>query len=62
MLDGAILTNPYSHKQMDRAIESALELPQNEQIERINKMVSAVEEFTVDDWAKEQMQSLETMN
>ena len=62
VLDGAILTNPYSHKQMDQAIESALELTQNEQIERINKMVSAVEEFTVDDWAKEQMQSLETMN
>ena len=59
VLDGAVLTNPYSHKQMDQAIESALEMPEDEQIIRISKMVSAVEDFTVSDWANEQMQSLE---
>ena len=35
VLDGAILTNPYSHRQMDEAIERALEMPQYEQIKII---------------------------
>ncbi|KZR87970.1 glucosylglycerol-phosphate synthase [Synechococcus sp. MIT S9504] len=59
ILDGAVLTNPYSHKQMDTAIDSAIDMPTSEQIERMEKMSSAVETFTVSDWADEQMGALE---
>ena len=61
ILDGAILTNPYSHKQMDTAIDSAIDMPASEQMERMEKMSAAVEAFTVSDWADEQMGALETM-
>ena len=59
VLDGAILTNPYSHRQMDEAIERALEMPKDEQIKRMGRMSSAVESFTVSDWVSEQMDALE---
>ena len=59
VLDGAILTNPYSHRQMDDAIERALEMPKDEQIKRMSRMSSAVESFTVSDWVSEQMDALE---
>ena len=60
ILDGAVLTNPYSHKQMDAAIDAAIDMPTSEQIERMEKMSSAVEAFTVSDWADEQIGALET--
>jgi glucosylglycerol-phosphate synthase len=59
ILDGAVLTNPYSHKQMDQAIDMAIDMPESEQLERMEKMSSAVEAFTVSDWADEQMSALE---
>ena len=62
ILDGAVLTNPYSHKQMDTAIDAAIDMPESEQIQRMEKMSSAVEAFTVSDWADEQMAALETQN
>ena len=62
ILDGAILTNPYSHKQMDTAIDAAIDMPASEQIQRMEKMSSAVEAFTVADWADEQMGALEAQN
>tara|TARA_B000000532_G_scaffold207985_1_gene176348 strand:- start:465 stop:1181 length:717 start_codon:yes stop_codon:yes gene_type:complete len=60
VLDGAVLTNPYSHKQMDNAIDAAIDMPSSEQLERMARMSSAVETFTVSDWAAEQMDALET--
>lgn len=60
ILDGAVLTNPYSHKQMDSAIDTAIDMPTSEQIERMEKMTTAVEAFTVSDWADEQMTALES--
>lgn len=59
VLDGAVLTNPYSHRRMDEAIEQALEMPENEQKRRMRTMTTAVESFTVQDWAEEQMGSLD---
>ena len=59
VLDGALLTNPYSHRRMDEAIEQALEMPENEQKRRMRTMTTAVESFTVQDWAEEQMGSLD---
>ena len=60
VLDGAVLTNPNSHKQMDNAIDTAIDMPNSEQLERMARMSSAVETFTVSDWAAEQMNSLVT--
>tara|TARA_B100000700_G_C15054062_1_gene861894 strand:+ start:1896 stop:3377 length:1482 start_codon:yes stop_codon:yes gene_type:complete len=59
LLNGAILTNPYSHRRMDEAIEEAIDMDVNEQIDRMNNMVKAVDSYTVDDWAFEQLNGLE---
>ncbi len=59
LLDGAILTNPYSHKKMDEAIEEAIAMPKNEQEFRMSSMTKAVETYTVKDWADEQMNNLQ---
>jgi glucosylglycerol-phosphate synthase len=58
VLDGAVLTNPYSHRRMDEAIDQALAMPPEEQQQRMRKMSAAVEAFTVSDWAEEQMGAL----
>ena len=55
VLDGAVLTNPYSNRRMDVAIESALAMDEDEQRERMSKMSEAVENYTVKDWAEEQL-------
>ena len=58
VLDGAVLTNPYSNRRMDEAIESALEMDEDEQRDRMSRMTDAVESYTVSDWAEEQMSGL----
>ncbi|WP_414153422.1 glucosylglycerol-phosphate synthase [Prochlorococcus sp. MIT 1300] len=58
LLDGAVLTNPYSHRRMDEAIEQAIEMPVDEQKSRMDSMSQAVESYTVQDWADEQLKSL----
>ncbi len=60
LLNGAILTNPYSHRRMDEAIEEAICMDTNEQMYRMENMTKAVESYTVKDWAKEQMELLES--
>ncbi len=59
LLNGAILTNPYSHKRMDQTIEEAINMTEVEQKQRMDNMTSAVEAYTVKDWAEEQMYQLE---
>ncbi len=58
ILNGALLTNPYSHKRMDESIEQAILMDEDEQIARMELMVKAVEAYTVKDWANEQINSL----
>jgi glucosylglycerol-phosphate synthase len=58
VLDGAVLTNPYSNRRMDEAIESALDMDEDEQRDRMSRMTDAVESYTVRDWADEQMSGL----
>ena len=58
VLDGAVLTNPYSNRRMDEAIESALEMDEEQQRDRMSRMTDAVESYTVKDWAEEQMAGL----
>ena len=55
VLDGAVLTNPYSNRRMDEAIETALAMPEDEQRDRMGRMSTAVENYTVKDWAEEQL-------
>ncbi len=55
VLNGAVLTNPYSHRRMDDAIEQAIAMTDDEQHQRMASMTTAVEAYTVQDWAEEQM-------
>ena len=50
-LPEAILTNPYSLSGMDRAIEAALVMPEDEQKERMAKMYKTVTTYDVKYWA-----------
>ena len=59
LLNGAILTNPYSHRRMDEAIEEAIEMNNEEQFLRMKTMTKAVESYTVTDWAIEQINLVE---
>ncbi len=61
LLNGAVLTNPYSHRKMDDAIKEALLMKESEQIDRMKLMTNAVEKYTLDDWAEEQMMGLDTI-
>ena len=55
ILDGAVLTNPYSNRRMDNAIEAALSMDEEEQRNRMARMSEAVMNYTVKDWAEEQL-------
>ena len=59
VMKGAVLTNPYSHRRMDEAIETALAMPQAQQLDRMASMVRAVETLSVDFWAEEQLQAIQ---
>ena len=60
-LEDAVLTNPYSHSSMDKAIIQALEMPDEEQKRRMASMTRAVEEFTVQHWAQQQLGALRNL-
>lgn len=59
LLNGAILTNPYSQNKMDASFNQAISIPLEEQLERMEMMTSAVESYTVKDWAEEQIKSVD---
>ena len=59
LLNGAILTNPYSQNKMDESFNQAISIPLEEQLERMEMMTSAVESYTVKDWAEEQIKSVD---
>ena len=50
-LPQAVLTNPYSTKRMDEAIESALDMSVEEQRDRMEKMYATVTQYDVKYWA-----------
>ena len=58
VMKGAVLTNPYSHRRMDEAIEAALAMPPEQQLARMATMVDAVETLSVDNWAEEQLRPI----
>ncbi|MBP0018884.1 MAG: glucosylglycerol-phosphate synthase [Cyanobacteria bacterium SBLK] len=51
-LPQAVLTNPYSIKRMDEAIEYALDMPVEEQRDRMEKMHATVTKYDVKHWAE----------
>jgi glucosylglycerol-phosphate synthase len=59
VMKGAVLTNPYSHRRMDEAIETALAMPPDQQRSRMASMVEAVEKLSVENWAGEQLQAIQ---
>ena len=59
LLNGAILTNPYSQNKMDESFNQAISIPLEEQLKRMEMMTSAVESYTVKDWAEEQIKSVD---
>ena len=59
LLEGAVLTNPYSHRRMDEAIEEAISMNEKEQELRMKSMTLAVEAYTVEDWAEDQINAVE---
>jgi glucosylglycerol-phosphate synthase len=59
VMKGAVLTNPYSHRRMDEAIEEALAMPADQQLTRMQSMVNAVEHLSVDNWADEQLRAIQ---
>jgi glucosylglycerol-phosphate synthase len=59
VMKGAVLTNPYSHRRMDEAIEAALAMPAAQQIDRMASMVRAVESLSVTVWAEEQLRPIQ---
>lgn len=60
-LEDAVITNPYSHMSMDNAILTALRMPKDEQMRRMATMSKAVEEFTVQHWAEQELGALRTI-
>ncbi|MEO1095676.1 MAG: glucosylglycerol-phosphate synthase [Cyanobacteria bacterium J06638_28] len=50
-LPDAVLTNPYSDQHMDDSIDQALDMPPEEQKERMQKLFQAVQQYDVQEWA-----------
>ncbi|MBU1360712.1 MAG: glucosylglycerol-phosphate synthase [Gammaproteobacteria bacterium] len=60
-LAGAVMTNPYSTHEMDAAIDEALDMPEQEQHERMAKMWASVERYNSDHWASHTLKSFEAL-
>lgn len=58
-LSDAIIINPYNQEEYIAAIESALTMPEDEQIRRNSVMQERLKRYTSETWAKEFMSSLE---
>jgi glucosylglycerol-phosphate synthase len=52
-LHSAVITNPFSHRSMDNAILTALEMPEEERRARMVELRKAVFRYTLDAWAEE---------
>lgn len=51
-LHDAVLTNPYSRNSMDAAIEQALDMPLDEQRERMQKLFLRVSQYDIAHWTR----------
>jgi trehalose 6-phosphate synthase len=57
-LPDALLVNPYDVQQMAEAIHRALEMPEEEQVRRMERMRTSVREHNVYRWAAELLSDL----
>ncbi|MCR9087261.1 MAG: glucosylglycerol-phosphate synthase [Rhodobacteraceae bacterium] len=55
VLSAAVITNPFSHRSMDQALTSALDMPEEERRQRMKLLRGAVERNSVTAWADAQM-------
>lgn len=51
-LDEAILTNPFSHRSMDQAIDQALDMPLEERQARMHRLKEKVERLNIKAWGE----------
>lgn len=51
-LPAAVMANPYSNRNMDAAIDAALDMPAPEQAERLTAMLEKIREYDSDRWAR----------
>jgi trehalose-6-phosphate synthase len=58
--DSAVITNPFSHRSMDLAIEQALAMPEEERRQRMAMMRETVERYGIKAWAEDQMSYFDT--
>lgn len=49
-MDGAVLTNPYSTRNMDAAIDTALDMPADERRERMRRLKESVGRYDAEAW------------
>jgi trehalose-6-phosphate synthase len=54
-LSSAVITNPFSHRSMDMAIEQALAMPEEERRQRMSMMRETVKRYGIKAWAEDQM-------
>jgi len=59
LLSDALLTNPFSHRSMDRTIIAALEMPEEERRRRMERLRDMVRRHGIATWAEDQMASFE---
>ncbi len=52
-LPQAVLTNPYSNKAMDSALDQALDMPEEEARERMKQLNAVVHHYDLDRWAQQ---------
>ncbi|OWU78968.1 glucosylglycerol-phosphate synthase [Phaeobacter sp. 22II1-1F12B] len=58
-LHSAVITNPFSHRSMDSAILSALDMPEEERRHRMKTLRSVVKKFTVAAWGEAQQREFD---
>ncbi len=60
-LEGAVLANPYSSRNMDAAIDRALDMPEAEQLERMARMQRAVRKFDAANWTRHTLDAFKAL-
>jgi glucosylglycerol-phosphate synthase len=57
----AVLTNPFSHRSMDAAIDQALDMPEEDRRGRMAALREKVHRYDIEAWAREQQRLFDTL-
>jgi hypothetical protein len=60
-LPHAVLCNPYSNRSMDAALDQALDMSEEEQCARMEKMVAGVRHYDIGHWARHTMERFDDL-